>query len=212
MGHAPGGYLSRGIVLAQRQQFNEAEKSFQYAIERDPTLFLGWFHYGRTCFTFGKLDKAARLFEQANLVEPDDYQSILLSAQVYDDIDCTDLAKTLRERGVKIAEKWLEFNPGDTRALYFTANALVFLNQRERSLTLLQRALLLEPDDSMLLYNAGCVYALLGMKLEALNCIERSYKAGLTLRGWYENDSNIDSLRDDPRFIKLLEQMQDDSV
>ncbi len=201
-------YVSRGIVLAQRQQFKEAEKAFEFAIERDPTLFLGWFHYGRTCFTYGKLDKAARLFEQANRVEPDDYQSILLSAQVYDDID-SDLSITLRERGVVIAEKWLELNPGDTRALYFTANALVFLNQRERSLTLLQRALTLEPNDSMLLYNAGCVYALLGMRSEALNCIEKSYKSGLTLRGWYENDSNIDSLRDDPRFIRLLEQMKD---
>jgi len=47
------------------------------------------------------------------------------------------------------------------------------------------------------------------MKAEALNCLERSYKAGLTLRGWYENDRNLDSIRDDPRYIKLLEQMKD---
>jgi adenylate cyclase len=204
-------YASRGIVMALRQQFDEAEKSFLYAIELDPTLFLGWFHYGRTCFSSGKLDKAARLFEQANRVEPDDYQSILLSAQVYDAIDCNDLAQTLRQRGVTIAEKWLELNPGDTRALYFAANAYVFLNEREKSLSLLQRALSLEPDDSMLLYNAGCVYALLGMKPEAFHCLEGAYKAGLTLRGWYENDSNLDSIRDDPRFVRLLEQMKDDS-
>jgi adenylate cyclase len=204
-------YVSRGIVLAQREQFDEAEMSFQQAVERDPTLFLGWFHYARTCFTIGKLDKAARLFEQANRVEPDDYQSILLSAQAQHDIGCTELSKTLRERGISIAEKWLELNPGDTRALYFAANALVFLDQGERSLKLLKRALSLEPNDSMLLYNAACVYALLGMKLEALNCIERSYNAGLTLRGWYENDSNIDSLRDEPRFIDLLKRMKEDS-
>jgi adenylate cyclase len=201
-------HVSKGIVMALRHQFNEAEKSFLYAIERDPTLFLGWFHYGRACFASGKLDKAARLFEQANRVEPDDYQSILLSSQVYHDLGCNELSQTLRQRGVAIAKKWLELNPGDTRALYLAANALVFLNQREESLSLLQRALSLEPDDSMLLYNAGCVYALWGMKPEALHCLERSYRAGLTLRGWYENDSNLDSIRDDPRFIKLLEQMK----
>ena len=203
-------HVSRGIVLAQCQQFNEAEQLFKYAIELDPTLFLGWFHYGRTCFAAGKLDKAARLFEQANRVEPDDYQSILLSAQVYYDLGCEELSQILRQRGAAIAEKCLELNPGDTRALYLAANAFVFLNQREKSLNLLQRALLLEPDDSMLLYNAGCVYSLLGMKPEALACLEGSYKAGLTLLGWYENDSNLDSLRDDPRFIKLLEQLKDD--
>lgn len=205
-------YVSRGIVHSLRLQFEKAEKSFQYAIERDPTLFLGWFHYGRACFAAGKPDKAARLFEQANRVEPDDYQSILLSAQVYDDLDCPDLARTLRERGIKIAEKCLALNPGDTRALYLAANALAILGQRERSLTLLQRALLLEPDDSMLLYNAGCVYALLGMKQEALSCLEGAYTAGLTLRGWYVNDSNLDIIRDEPRFVRLLEQMKDEAV
>jgi predicted Zn-dependent protease len=92
-----------GIVMGLRQQFKKAEESFQLAIEQDPTLFLGWFHYARACFTVGKRDKAARLFEQTNRVEPDDYQSILLAAQAYDDIDCTDLTQTLRQRGVEIA-------------------------------------------------------------------------------------------------------------
>lgn len=205
-------HVSRGIVKALRNQLEKAEESFQYAIERDPTLFLGWFHYGRACFAAGKLDKAARLFEQANRVEPDDYQSILLSAQVYDDIGCPELARTLRQRGVDIAEKHLSLNPGDTRALYLGANALAILGQREKSLTLLQRALLLEPDDSMLLYNAGCVYALLDMKQEALSCLESAFQAGLTLRGWYENDSNLDTLRDEPRFIRLLKQLQEISA
>jgi adenylate cyclase len=202
-------YVSRGIVQSLRGQFDKAGESFQYAVEREPTLFLGWYHYGRACFAAGKLDKAARLFEQANRVEPDDYQSIFLAAQSYSDVGSADLAYILRERGVGIAEKWLDLNPADTRALYLAANALVFLNQREKSRMLLQRALLLEPDDSMLLYNAGCVYALLGMKLEALSCLERSYAAGLTLLGWYENDSNLDTLRNEPRFIRLIEQIKE---
>lgn len=205
-------YVSRGIVKALRKQFDLAEKSFKYAIEQDPTLFLGWFHYARSCFAAGKLAQASRLFEQASRVEPDDYQSILLAAQVYDDIDCGDLATILRERGVANAEKCLELNPADTRALYLGANALALLNQKEKSLSFLNRALLLEPNDSMVLYNAGCVYAVLGMKEEALSHLEKAYRAGLTLVGWYENDSNIDSLRDDPRFIELLDQMKKETM
>jgi TolB-like protein/Tfp pilus assembly protein PilF len=201
-------YVSRGIVKALRKQFDLAEKSFNYAIEQDPTLFLGWFHYARSCFAMGKFDLASRLFEQANRVEPDDYQSILLAAQVYDDNNCHDLAQIMRLRGVANAEKCLELNPADTRALYLGANALALLGQRKKSLSFLTRALTLDPDDSMLLYNAGCVYALLGMKQEALSCLEKAYQAGLTLVGWYENDSNIDSLRNHPRFIKLLEEIK----
>jgi TolB-like protein/Tfp pilus assembly protein PilF len=200
-------YASRGIVLSLQSKFEEAEKAFQTAIENAPSLFLGWFHYGRMCFTYGKLDKAARLFKHANRVEPDDYQSILLAAQVYDDLGSKTLAQTLRQRGVVIARKWLELNPGDTRALYMAANALAFLDESGKSLVLLKRALVLEPDDSMLLYNAGCVYAVLGMESEALNCLEKSYLEGLTLKGWYLNDSNLDSLREHPRYIDLLNKM-----
>lgn len=205
-------YVSRGIVLGLQQKNEEAEQAFGIAIELDPSLFLGWYHFARMCFAVGKLDKAARLFEQANRVEPEDYQSIYLAGQCYEDIGTADLSRALRERGVSIAEKWLDLNPGDTRALYLTANALVFLGQKEKSLELLKRSLLLEPDDSMLLYNAGCVYALLGMSNEALNCLERSYKAGLTLLGWYENDSNLDSLRTHPRFIKMINQIKKDTT
>jgi adenylate cyclase len=92
-------HASRGIVLSLQGKFAEAEESFGYAIERDPTLYLGWFHYGRACFTAGKMDKAARLFEQANRVEPEDYQSILLAAQSYADIGSKELARRLRQPG-----------------------------------------------------------------------------------------------------------------
>jgi TolB-like protein/Tfp pilus assembly protein PilF len=204
-------YVSRANVLNLCLQIEEAEKYFRIAIERDPTLFLGWYHYGRMCFAAGKLEKAARLFVQANRVAPEDYQSLFLAAQAYEDIEAFDLAKKLRRRGVEIAEKWIDLNPGDTRALYLTANALVFLNSREKSLSFLQLALSIEPNDSMLLYNAACIYALLGMKTEALSCAERSFKEGLRLREWYENDSNLNNIRNEPRFVKLMEKMPEGS-
>ncbi len=200
--------VSRGVVYTLNQHFDEAEKSFQNAIERDPTLFWGWYHYARSCFASGQLDKAARLFEQANKVEPEDYQSILLAAQSYNDVGSPDLSRTFRQKGVDIAYRWIELNPGDTRALYMAANALVFLDQPEKSLALLQQALSLEPEDSMLLYNAGCIYSLLSMKKEALSCVEKAYEHGLTMQGWYANDSNLDNIRDEPRFKALLEKLK----
>jgi TolB-like protein/Tfp pilus assembly protein PilF len=201
-------YVSRGIVLSLQGEMDEAELAFDKAIELDPTIYLGWYHYARTCFVQGKLEKAAILFQQANRVEPEDYQSIFLAAQSYFDLECFELAKELRIKGVSKAKEYLELNPGNTRALYMAANALVFLGEREESLSFVQRALLLEPHDSMTLYNVGCVYALLGMKEEALSCLERAYKAGLTLLGWYENDSNLDNIRGEERFQMLLERVR----
>lgn len=200
-------HVSRAIVLSVQQRFQESEKEFQTAIEIDPSLFLGWFQYGRACFACGKLDKAARLFHQASKVEPEDYQSVLLAAQVYDDLGEKKLSHSFRRRGVETAFRYLELNPGDIRALYLAANALVFLGEPEKSVSLIHRALSLEPNDSMLLYNVACVYALMSMETEALNCLERACEEGLNFKGWYENDSNLASLRKHPRFVALLEKM-----
>ena len=56
----------------------------------------------------------------------------------------------------------------------------------------------------MVLYNVGCIYSLSGAVEEAISCLERAVRNGLTQRGWYEHDSNLDPLRQHPRFIALL--------
>ena len=49
------------------------------------------------------------------------------------------------------------------------------------------------------------IYALADMSEASLDCLELSVTNGLTQRGWFENDSNLDSVRDHPRFQALLE-------
>ena len=202
-------FTSRAIVLRLQHNLGEAEEFFQKAIDCDPSLFLAWFQYGRMCLASGQLDKAVRLFEQANRVQPDDYQSVLMAAQAYEALGSKTLAQTFRQRGVEIASRWIDLNPGDTRALSLAANALACLDQKQKSLKLLKQAITLDPDDSMILYNAGCTYALLGMHNEAMHCLERAHARGLTLKGWYQHDGNLDSLRGTPRFEALMEKLKE---
>ena len=107
-----------------------------------------------------------------------------------------------------MAEQALELNPGDTRALYLGANGWAALLEPEKAMLWLQRALTLEPDDAMLQYNAACVYALLGKNDEALTCLEHSVELGLSQKGWFENDSNLAPLRQEPRFKALYARLQ----
>ncbi|MGB5162356.1 MAG: hypothetical protein WBQ27_14645, partial [Thermoanaerobaculia bacterium] len=55
-----------------------------------------------------------------------------------------------------------------------------------------------------LLYNVGCVYSLAGELDRALECIEKSVSSGLAYIEWLRQDSNLDPLRDHPRFQALL--------
>ena len=194
-----------GMALALRENFEDSEKAFEKAISLDPMLYDAQYQYGRMLFGRGDLLKAAVQFEAASRIRQDDYQSLLLNGQCYDSLGFEERAIETRVQGVKIAEEVLQLNPGNVRALYMGANGLVVLGENKKGLEWLQRALLLEPADPMLLYNAGCIYALCKMPDEALNCLERSVKTGLTQKAWYENDSNLDILRDMTRFQEMLD-------
>jgi Flp pilus assembly protein TadD len=99
-------------------------------------------------------------------------------------------------------------NPEDARAVYMAANGLAALGEQERARQWAQRALTMEPDEPMLLYNVGCIYSLLRSPEEALDCLERAVRNGLTQKGWFEHDSNLDPLRHHPRFQQLLRQLE----
>lgn len=200
-------YVAYGHALSLENRYEEAEEAFDRALELDAKLFEARYLFGRLYYAQGKLEQAAYWFEEANRARPEDYQSLLLAGHVYAGLGKTEKARAAQRRGVEVAESSLLLNPHDLRALYLGANGLVALGDKERGLEWLSRALEIEPDDPMLLYNAGCVYAMIGMPDEALDCLEHAYIAGITQSGWYANDNNLDSLRDHPRFIALLKKM-----
>jgi hypothetical protein len=59
----------------------------------------------------------------------------------------------------------------------------------------------------MLLYNIACIKSMALAREEALGCLERSVRAGLTLRGWVLHDTDLDPIRDDPRFEAVLKSL-----
>ena len=85
------------------------------------------------------------------------------------------------------------------------ANALVCLGESEKGIRWAERALDLEPDEPMLLYNVGCVFSLAGETDRALECLEESVRGRLAYVDWLRQDSNLDPLREHPRFQALLE-------
>jgi len=204
---APGSaqaHASYGFALSSAGRDAEAEQAFETAIHLDSEHFEAHYYYARHCFVRGQQAKALSLYEAAQRVRPDDYQTPLLMAQIYADLGRPADAETCRKRGIKLAEEHLKVNPEDARAVYMAANGLAALGENTRAEAYAERAIAMRPDDAMLLYNAGCIYALLGQCEKALDCLDRAAERGLTQRGWYENDSNLAPLRGLPRFQRLL--------
>jgi adenylate cyclase len=200
-------HASRACALSLGPCKEEAEQAFESAIRLDPNLFEAQYFYARHSFACGQSEKAVGLYEQAMRVRPEDYQSPLLVAQSYEDLGKPEAARAARLRGIELAEQHVNLNPDDVRALYMAANGMAALGQQQRAREWAERALSLRPDDAMLLYNVGCIYSLLGCVEEALTCLEKAFRLGLRNKGWYEHDSNLDPLRQHPRFQELMRQL-----
>jgi len=65
------------------------------------------------------------------------------------------------------------------------------------------------PDDYSTLYNAACYYSLAGDVEHAMDLLERACESGGGSRDWIEHDSDLDPLRTNPRFQRLLAVLDD---
>lgn len=108
--------------------------------------------------------------------------------------------------GIDRAERHLELDPNDIRALTLGGGALAKLGERARALAWIRRAEAHAADgsDVSLTYNAACTYALLGEADAALDLLEQGAARGFGKRDWVEHDPDLDNLRGDPRFQALL--------
>lgn len=198
-------HASRGMICSFRKQFADAEREFQLSLRLNPRLFEAYYFNARNLYSQGRLEEAARWFEQASRVDPDDYQAPMLRASALHGLGKKCESDTCYREGLLAAEKHLEIHPDDARALYFGANALTQLNERERAIRWAERALEMEPDEHQVLYNVACVYALLGEHDRAIDCLQKSVTHGWGQKQWMMNDPDLASLRGNSRFRKLIE-------
>ncbi len=200
-------HTSRGLTLTQNNQFEEAAVEFEQAIKLNPKLFDAFYEYARTCRMQGKHDQAAKLFERATLIEPDNYKAALFLVNAYNDLGMDVQKKKANEQALTIVKRHIDLNPDDTRALYLGALALIDAGRSEEAIEWLERAITLEPNEIAVLYNATCVYSRLSMFEEALDYFERAIDAGFASRDWINSDSDLDPIRDHPRFQGALDRM-----
>jgi hypothetical protein len=64
-----------------------------------------------------------------------------------------------------------------------------------------------DENEPAILYNAACFYALQDDVDRSLELLARAFEHGWGDRAWVETDSDLVSLRTDPRFNALLEGM-----
>jgi serine/threonine protein kinase/tetratricopeptide (TPR) repeat protein len=203
-------HVSRGLALAYTKRFEESDREFQRAIQLNPQLFEAHYLYGRALMQQGRAVEAAAEYREACRISPDDYQAPSFLSQALHSSGKVDEARQIEEGVLQILQRHLELDPEDSRALSLAANHMVNVagaGGKAKALELANRALVANPEDSGMLYNIGCLYARVDEPDDAFACLEKAVANGFGLRGWIENDPDLDSLRGDPRYQALLDRM-----
>jgi adenylate cyclase len=201
-------HAARGLAVSLSMQYDEAEKEFDRAIKLNPKLYEAYYFYARTCKQQGKIEKAALLFEKAVEVRPEDYQASVFLVSAYKELNLPTEAETAAHRAVELIEKHLRLNPDDARALYLGGTILIVLGEVEKAISWAKRAHAIDPDDPGVLYNIACIYSLAGKTEQALDCFELAIQLGFASLEWANHDSDLDPIRNHPRFQKALKKLK----
>jgi adenylate cyclase len=153
----------------------------------------------------GKVAESMPHFDKAASVMDSDYHAwgMLMSCRfaLGDEERGREAAKfTLRE-----VEQVLAKDPSNGAAVSFGVSALAVLGERDRAHEWMERALLIDPDNLNMRYNFACALARdLGDREGALRMLESSISRIKGSIGNAEFDPDLDSIREDPRFQKMI--------
>ena len=197
---------SRGLAMSLHQNFAEAEAEFELAIGANPNLFEAHYFYARVCYIQQKMPEAARHFERAAEVNPDDYQSPALLQQVYHGLGLPEKERDASRRAVERATRDIVRNPDSPRPLYLGANALAGLGQLAQAKDWAARALALDPDDVLTKYNIACLYCVFGDLDTAFDLlIDMIPRSNQETKTWILNDTDFAPLHGHPRWATVVD-------
>src|SRR6476661_1890425 len=153
----------------------------------------------------GKLDDALPHFEAAVAVMENDYHAWGMLMTAHHGRGDQERMLEAAKMTLQQVEKVLAQDPSNGAAISFGVSALGALGEKDRAREWMERALLIDPDNLNMRYNFACSLARdLGDKEAALRMLDSSLSRIKGSLGSAEYDPDLECLRDDPRFHKIL--------
>lgn len=203
------GLATMGRVMCGLGRYDEAFAAHERSLAISPDSYEVNFLFGRTCTELGCADLAIQYHERAAALSETEFLPLALAIQSYNALGNRDKARDTSRRALARIEAAILKRPDDTSALFHGAAVLADLGDRHRSIEWANRAITIAPDEARGLYLLACTFALLNEPESALDYLEKSLKhMQVRFLTWVENDSDLDSIRDHPRYGRLVENMR----
>ena len=195
-------YFVKGIINRLDGNYEASLRAWQKLTRLDPAaVVISSYNRARIFMYRGQYDEAFGEIEKGCAVEPNHPMLLIFKSTVqYFSGDTVSAMATV--------ERVLAEHPEmeGVHALY--AIYLAGSGRTEEALAQLsEQTLELARNDHDMSYWVGSAYALIGDKDNAFKWLERAIKLGNENEPWFKSDRNLESLREDPRFLDLLDKM-----
>jgi adenylate cyclase len=199
-------HAAQGDALNAMGRRNDAEAAFERALELDPNHFEANLFFARFLMRWNEMERSIAYNLRATEVKPDDYQAPIQLEQALRAAGRAEEGVSYARMGLRRAEESLRKFPESSRPAQLGAATLASLGEAEEAKRWLGRALAIDPEDPHIRYNAACMWAQLGDIDKAFDYLEQwATHSGMENRDWMLHDPDLDAIRGDPRYPKLLD-------
>jgi adenylate cyclase len=153
----------------------------------------------------GRLEEATAHFEKSTELMDSDFHGWGMLTTCYFGLGDKDSAFETAKMTLRQVEQVLAQDPSNGAAISFGVSALAALGEPDRAREWMERALLIDPDNLNMRYNFACALARdFGDAEAALRMLESSLSRIKGTIGNAEFDPDLDLIRDDPRFTRII--------
>ncbi len=180
-----------------------AEKAYDRSIDLNPTTVrIHWMH-ARMHLYQGRPQEAEQEMRRVLAANPDQFKALAYLGEFLYYQDKFDEADPVLTRAVDLSR-----GSGEDAPLYLAAFLYASRGQRNRLDPSLFRHRPEKFVDGDGAYWLGGIYAMLGDKAQALIWLRRAVALGNHNYAWFQRDKNYNSLRNDPEYQKIMEEVR----
>jgi adenylate cyclase len=192
--------------LEDRRRYAQADAAMETALQLDPDSWEVNKEGARVYMRQRRFAEAAALLEKAVALMESDVHGWARLVTLYHALGDVPAKMLAAESAIAQAEKVLAQDPSNGAAMSFGAGAYSAMGELGRAREWAERGALVDPDNLSMRYNFACALAAFGGDKDgALRQLERSLeRAGAFHIAMAEADPDLDSLRNEPRFMALL--------
>ena len=229
-------HLLLGQISIYRGDYRRADQDFREALKRNSSLLEGWIGLGRVFSHFGLYRPCLEAYDRAMALDPTDERIVLARGMLLIGLGGYQAAEEEIRKALRYHPQDIHFHSFLALALYYQGDlmeaeseiqkglasteygsfshavlAMILTKQGRLDDALGEVELEVKPyvgNDASLATAVAAIYALLNRNGEAIQWLEKALAWGYMEYLWVDTDPNFGDLRDDERFINILETMR----